>query len=383
MAETLCDLIRLGLATHIRGVRSASLSSLSSRIVSWYGDNARDLPWRRTRDPYAIWISEVMLQQTQVKTVIPYWEHWMHRFPTLQRLAQAKEEAVLKAWEGLGYYSRARNLLSAARLVCQTHQGEFPREFEAILALPGIGRYTAGAICSIAFSQAAPILDGNVARVLARVFVIEEEIKSGTAQKELWRLATALVQRASKEGASSELNQGLMELGATVCLPRQPQCQHCPIRTGCGACKARRTEELPRLAKRPRMKERFFAAFVLRKGRSVLLRKRARNEVNGGLWEFPNLETGPLEGDRTAPFIPGVQLNPLTKIRHTIMNQRITVEAFTGEVNGNADVLAKTFAAEWHPIGKLKSLPFTGAHARLRELLPRSQFPGGIQARTE
>ena len=177
---------------------SERLASIVRRLLTWFRTHARDLPWRRTRDPYGIWISEIMLQQTQVKTVIPYWERWMQALPTVEALARAKPEAVLKLWEGLGYYSRARHLHAAARRMVEEQGGRFPRAFDAILALPGMGRYTAGAICSIAFNQPTPILDGNLIRVLTRLFCIRENPKAGRTTARLWHLAELLVQHAAR-----------------------------------------------------------------------------------------------------------------------------------------------------------------------------------------
>ncbi|HTG43120.1 MAG TPA: A/G-specific adenine glycosylase, partial [Verrucomicrobiae bacterium] len=265
-------------------------TAISHRVVRWFQKNARDLPWRRTRDPYAIWISEVMLQQTQVKTVIPYWNRWMALFPDVLALAKAEEEAVLKAWEGLGYYSRARNLQKAARIVRDQHAGQFPAAYDQVLNLPGIGRYTAGAICSIAFGQAKPILDGNVARVLSRIFTVSGSIKAREIQEALWKLSAQLVALA---GNSSALNQGLMELGATLCVPRAPLCPKCPVRKACAAFQTDRVPEFPARTGGPRFRKREFIAFILQRDGQVLLRRRSVEVVNGGLWEFPNLEIRP------------------------------------------------------------------------------------------
>src|SRR5258707_919982 len=198
-------------------------------LLAWFGDHARDLPWRRTCNPYAIWVSEIMLQQTQVKTVIPYWERWMGALPTLQDLAEANAETIHKLWEGLGYYTRVRNMQKAAREIVANHAGQFPREHEAILELPGIGPYTAGAISSIAFNEPKAILDGNVVRVLARLFGIAENAREKSTNEKLWQLAEALVTTAAQPAnqtrhpqSCSHLNQALMELGALICTPRQP-----------------------------------------------------------------------------------------------------------------------------------------------------------------
>jgi A/G-specific adenine glycosylase len=351
--------------------------SVARSIVRWFQNNARDLPWRRTRDPYGIWISEVMLQQTQVKTVIPYWERWMQLFPDVHSLANAPEEQLLRAWEGLGYYTRARNLQRAARIVSSEYRGEFPRGFDQVLGLPGIGRYTAGAICSIAFGQPAPILDGNVARVLSRLFVITGDPREAETKEQLWKIAAQLVLAASgkkrneKDGQCSELNQGLMELGATICTPREPQCLICPVRPACGAFAAGRMNELPRKTVRPKPNVRLFHAYIFRKGAKVLVRRRAADVVNGGLWEFPNQE---INQDASCES-PEVVLKPFSTIRHTITNNRITLKAFDGMAGSKSSGarLARQFDAEWRDVSALNELPFSSAHAKLRALL---QQPG-------
>src|SRR5688572_12660509 len=205
---------------------------ISNPLLEWYRENKRDLPWRRMEgDAYAVWISEVMLQQTQVGTVIPYFERWMKRFPSLESLAAASEEDALRHWAGLGYYARARNLHRAAQIIVHDHSGQIPSDEAGLFGLPGIGRYTRGAIRSIAFNQAAPIVDANVARVLSRVYAIEGDPKSSSNQARLWELAGNLI----PSGRARDFNQGLMELGALVCTPTDPACEKCPILCHCAA----------------------------------------------------------------------------------------------------------------------------------------------------
>jgi A/G-specific adenine glycosylase len=337
---------------------------LSSRLVAWFGEHARDLPWRRTRDPYAIWISEIMLQQTQVKTVIPYWERWMRALPTVAALARAPWENVLKLWEGLGYYTRARNLQRAAELIRRQHRGEFPRELDAVLALPGIGRYTAGAICSIAFGQPAPILDGNVTRVLARLGAIRDDVRSARVQRRLWALAEDLVRTAP--GRCSELNQALMELGATICTPRNPQCGECPIRSDCRARRVGRAESFPRRVARPATTARRAIAFVVERGGRVLLRQRPTGVVNAHLWEFPTIE------DAAAHVTPETaaatlfrsdrgQVTPWKTWRHSITRYRITLE-----VHGMAtDAPPRVPGGRWVSPAKLAELAMPAAHRKI------------------
>lgn len=344
-------------------------------LLRWFARHARDLPWRRTTDPYAIWISEIMLQQTQVKTVIPYWERWMEHFPSLRALAKARPESVLKLWEGLGYYSRVRNLHRAAQIIMDEHDEVFPSNFTQVLELPGVGRYTAGAICSIAFNQPAPVLDGNVIRVLTRVFGITADPRARKMNQRLWRIAEELVTRAAKRGKSakrncSALNQALMELGATVCTPRQPNCARCPLRRQCIAQRTNRIEEIPRRPLRNRMtKRRFFAFVIMNKGR-VLLRQRPPNGVNAQLWEFPTAEAGrrrskPFGLAKTALGFSVSSLEPLCTIQHTIMQNRICLEVLCGEVHRRSLPVAPR--NRWCKIAEMGRLAFTGAHRRIIE----------------
>jgi A/G-specific adenine glycosylase len=352
----------------VEGRASSAFIPLTRLIIAWFAKNARDLPWRRTRDPYAIWISEVMLQQTQVKTVIPAWERWMQHLPTIRSLARADEQRVLKLWEGLGYYTRARNLRKAARLLCAQNNGAFPGHFDDILALPGIGRYTAGAICSIAYGQPAPILDGNVIRVLSRIFALDGNPKSKSNQDLLWLFSAGLVTAAAKHNRCSSLNQGLMELGATLCLPTRPLCVRCPARAYCQAFRTGRVDEFPQLPPRAATRQRRFLAYILRHGDKVLVRQRPASIVNGSLWEFPNIElVRGKQNNLTA--LDALKLRPFGVIKHTIMNDRITLRALTTSVNGAARSVAAEFSAEWRPLVDLDALPFTGAHAKLRILL--------------
>jgi A/G-specific adenine glycosylase len=264
----------------------ADVRRLRRHLLGWYRANRRDLPWRRTRDPYAIWISEAMLQQTRVETVIPYYERFLARFPDVGSLATADTEEVLGTWAGLGYYSRARNLQRAARIVVEQHGGALPDDAGTLRELPGIGRYTAGAVASIAFDRPEPIVDGNVARVLARLHGIAEDVKSAPVQRRLWEEAAALVD-GPDPGA---LNQALMELGATVCTPRAPRCPACPLRKHCAAHREGRTESLPVRSKRAGQRPvRAVAGWILRRGRALVVR-RPEHGLMGGMWDLPGGE---------------------------------------------------------------------------------------------
>jgi A/G-specific adenine glycosylase len=269
--------------------------AIATAVVAHYAQVRRDLPWRRTRDPYAIWVSEIMLQQTRVATVIPYWERWMARFPTVSALAEAALDDVLAAWAGLGYYSRARNLHAGAQTVDARFGGALPSRAAELREVPGIGPYTAGAIASIAFGERAPLVDGNVARVLARVFAIEHDIKSSAGGKALWAAAGALMAALPPAAAPGDLNQGLMELGATICAPTQPRCLVCPLVRDCAAARTGRQDELPVVAARKKPSELPVLARTLvwiedaGEGEIVLVR-RTPDGLFGGLWELPPLD---------------------------------------------------------------------------------------------
>jgi A/G-specific adenine glycosylase len=379
-----------------------SKPKLIPALLAWFAMNARDLPWRHTRNPYAIWVSEIMLQQTQVKTVIPYWERWMRELPTIEAVAKAHSEKIHKLWEGLGYYTRARNLQKAAQQIIARHGGRFPHNFDDVLALPGIGRYTAGAICSIAFNQPTPVLDGNVIRVLTRVFGIGKNPREKKTNARLWKLANELVnqttyktQHATRpksrtrtrdenddDSAVSHLNQSLMELGALVCTPRNPQCRICPVKKFCVAFRENRVAELPNLGKRIAGTTHHFIAFVVERRRRFLVRQRPAGALNAHLWEFPNAECNSAGAKDVFKSIFGIAapvIQPLCIVKHSITRHRITLEAFRVHLGGSSSARLKTpnsklgrrgtppseVGGVWLPVAKLDLLPFTGAHKKI------------------
>lgn len=363
------------------------------RLLRWFARQARPLPWRQRHDPYAVWVAEVMLQQTQVQTVGPYWRRWTRVLPSLRALAQAKPQQVLKLWEGLGYYRRARNLHRAARLILRQHGGRFPRRLDALLAMPGVGPYTAGAICSIAFNQPAPVLDGNVTRVLIRLQALSADPRRARTRAKLWRLAAALVGRAAIEppsqararfgryaGNCSMLNQALMELGATVCTPRNPSCGACPLRRWCRAFRTGQPARWPRPQRRPPSQRVRVATFVVvsPQGR-LLVRQRPEDGVNGGLWEFPSAEVNGADWTPQAALkvcLPGAvgTLAALGQVRHAIGARRITVHAYGLRVAGGQPM--RRLNGRWVSWRVLGRLPLAAAHRRvLDQLVARMRSP--------
>jgi A/G-specific adenine glycosylase len=308
-------------------------------LLSWYEGNARDLPWRRDPTPYRVWVSEIMLQQTRVGTVLGYYDRFLARFPSLSSLASAPIEDVLAAWSGLGYYRRARLLHEGARHVRDEHGGEFPRGEKEALAIPGVGAYTAGAIRSIAFGERAPILDGNGKRVLARAFGVAGDVSKSAVASRLWTLARALV----AEGRPSAVNQAQMELGALVCTPTSPRCDQCPIASDCVARGENAVERYPELPRRRAPVDVECVALFVTGDDLLLLRRRRAGELHEGLWDLPGGFTGTngdVGGDEDAaralvPF-PLTVNETLGEIRHAVTHRRIRIRVCAAASNDAA-----------------------------------------------
>jgi len=308
------------------------MSEFSRLLLSWYADNARSLPWRGLNDPYAVWVSEIMLQQTRVDTVGPYYHRWMGRFPTVQSLAQADQQEVLQLWEGLGYYSRARNLHQAARLVVERYGGKLPSTRTEPESLPGIGRYTAAAIASIAYGADEPALDGNIRRVIARVFDVQLPARSSEGEARLLELLNENL----PVGKVSEFNQALMDLGATICSPRAPQCGRCPVEHLCQAHLLGIEAERPVLVSKPAVPHYTVTAAVIRREGLVLIARRPANGLLGGLWEFPGgkVEQGEALQEGLRREIGeelGAQIevgNELGVFKHVYTHFKVTLHAF-------------------------------------------------------
>jgi A/G-specific adenine glycosylase len=279
-------------------------------LIQWFGENQRILPWRASYDPYHVWISEVMLQQTQVETVVPYFERWMAALPDIASLGAADEHTVFSLWAGLGYYSRARNLMEAAKAVVREHDGKLPADYESLRSLPGIGQYTAGAILSIAFNKPYPVVDGNVRRVLSRLYGWEDD-----RPKRLWDAAEKLVRAAEPR----LVNQAIMELGATVCSFRAPRCLVCPIQTECIAYKTGKQLVIPPVKKRPEtVRVQLFAVVQEDNGRHLM-------KLSRGLWEFPMFSE-----------LPAGKLTRTGSCRHTITHHRLEVQVYNGVLENEA-----------------------------------------------
>lgn len=259
------------------------MQGIARPLLAWYARHARDLPWRRTRDPYAIWLSEIMLQQTQADRVGRYYRRFLRRFPTVRVLAAAPEEKVLKAWEGLGYYRRARQLRAAARLIVDEHDGHLPDTAPALRRLPGIGRYTAGAIASIAFDRVEPIVEANSRRVIARLAAYTGRLEKASDDEPIWRMAVQLLPKRNV----GRFNQALMDLGATICKPVDPGCESCPLRGTCESYRRGVTAEIPRRVRRRAVMRLHERVIVYRRAGSVLVERRGPDEWWSGLWDFP------------------------------------------------------------------------------------------------
>jgi A/G-specific adenine glycosylase len=350
---------------------------LVRRLLAWFARQRRDLPWRRDRDPYRIWVSEVMLQQTQVATVIPYFERFLQAFPTLTELAGADEQDVLRLWEGLGYYRRARDLHRAARRIQAEHQGVFPSRPEQLRGVPGLGRYTLNAVLSQAFDRRLPILEANSQRVLCRVFGRTGDPSRGPLRSWLWQAAEEILPRKHV----GEFNQALMELGALVCTPASPRCGECPLRTKCEARRLGLQESIPQKAARPETIEVREAAVVLRKGSKLLLVQRPATASRwANLWEFPH---GELHEAETHEEAAGRLLKSLTgmegrlgaevlTIRHGVTRYRITMVCFEARHTRGAFHSDFYATGKWLEPGELASYPVSAPQRRLIVALGRS-----------
>ncbi|MBI1348508.1 A/G-specific adenine glycosylase [bacterium] len=321
-------------------------------LIEWNAEHGRHLPWRACGDPYRVWISEIMLQQTTVTAVIPYFERFLAAFPTLPALAAAEESQVLRLWEGLGYYSRARNLHAAAQKLMTEHDGRFPREVAALQALPGIGRYTAGAIASFAFNEPAAIVEANTQRLYARLLGEPRDLKTTAVQQRLWNFAAELVTTKTTEPQGpGEINQALMDLGATLCTPTSPDCAHCPATRYCLAYETEQQNIIPRLPPRPQLTDVIDVTVAIEQQGCYLLRQRQPGERWAGLWDFPRY-TVPTDADPIDVLRQQVHeqcgldlmIGPqVTQFKHGVTRYRITLLCHTATVTTGTIVESEAF----------------------------------------
>lgn len=338
-------------------------------LIQWFKQNQRQLPWREDQDPYKVWVSEIMLQQTQVDTVIPYFKNFIDKFPTPTALAEADEQDVLKAWEGLGYYSRARNLHTAVKEVKEKYQGIVPEDRQQLSKLKGIGPYTLGAIMSIAYDQPEPAVDGNVMRVMSRVFRIDDDI----AKQKTRRIFENLVREIISLEDPSSFNQGVMELGALICKPRNPQCQLCPVRAHCQAFQSNSQADYPVKSKQKKQKTLHYYVTILEsQSGEFLIEKRPSAGLLAGLWQFPMIEQGEVDAQLLATFLEQtyktkvLHTQKLESIKHIFTHLIWSIDVFHFKV---ADFSITESAQQLVSLADMKDYPFPVPHQKIIEQL--------------
>ncbi|RAP29903.1 A/G-specific adenine glycosylase [Candidatus Marinamargulisbacteria bacterium SCGC AG-343-D04] len=344
-----------------------------STLLSWYHSNKRSMPWRDNPIPYYVWISEMMLQQTQVATVIPYFNRFIDRFPTVEKLAEADLQDVLKCWEGLGYYSRARNLHKAAKCVVEDHQSWLPSSYEDLQTLPGIGPYCAAAITSIAYQNPVPVVDGNVFRVFTRFWGIFDDIRLPKVRKVLFEKLSVYI----KDVCPSDFNQAIMECGALVCTPKNPSCEECPLACDCFAKSAHKQVELPVKLKAPPTPHHTIVVGLIKHGDKVLIAKRKETQMLGGLWEFPGgkVEKGEaLEEALSREIQEEVRLtvsvgDKIGVIKHAYSHFKISMHAFWCEVESGLENLVLSKSLKWVKVSDFSDYPFPKANQKLFDCL--------------
>ncbi|MBL7852336.1 MAG: A/G-specific adenine glycosylase [Cyclobacteriaceae bacterium] len=344
----------------------------SAKVVEWYQEHHRLLPWRQTRDPYKIWLSEIILQQTRVAQGLPYYRAFVRQYPNVRSLAAASEQEVLRMWQGLGYYSRARNLHACARMIAKKYQGNFPQTFVELKQLRGVGDYTAAAIASFAFGERVAVLDGNVFRVLSRVFGVSDDIASPAGKRKFMALANDLLPVKD----SSTYNQAIMEFGALFCTPRSPSCDQCPLSAGCVAFRRGMQADLPVKRKSVKTKRRYFHYVVARRGKSVLMNRRTGQDIWKGLWDFPLVESetrlskGELERTIKKVVGEGTSATVSPEYKHVLSHQVIAARFLEISIPKESDWPRGGLFASAIPCGpgKVQRLPKSVLVARyLRE----------------
>ncbi len=338
------------------------INSLQKWLLNWYKKNARDLPWRHTSNPYAIWVSEIMLQQTQVATVIPYYERWMAQFPTLSSLADASLDTVMKFWVGLGYYRRVKMLHLAAQQIVREQEGKIPDNPEELLKIKGIGRYTTGALASIAFGKQVPVLDGNVIRILTRIYAIPQNIDNSKTIEKLWKIAATLVPKKNP----GDFNQAMMELGATICLPQNPSCLTCPVLKICSAAKLGAPEKFPVRKKAAAIEKLETAALLLRDAKGqILIQKQPLAGRWGGLWMFPFAKTPAALEKKFSISLKGQK--PRLSLKHGFTKYSVTLKVYESSLQGP---ILRSAHTHWIRPASLSNYAFPSPHQKIvRHLL--------------
>ena len=348
-----------------------TMKPFQKKLLAWFESHRRDLPWRRTYNPYHIWISEIMLQQTQMDRVVDYFNRWVKRFPDIYDLAQASEEEIFKLWEGLGYYARARNILKAADILVNQFSGNLPADHQALLNLPGIGKYTAGAIMSLAFNKEYPIVDANIERLFSRIFNIDTPVKDKENKRFIWQKAKELIPR----GEARHFNQALMELGALVCTPRNPLCSMCPVQKHCEAFQLGVVAERP-ISNRSNnfIPIEMVTGILIHKGK-IFIQKRLENDVWGNLWEFPGGRLKPGENPEEAlcrEYLEETEfrignLEKIMVVKHGYTRYRVTLHCYYCKLlNGRATpVLHAAQESRWVMPSELNKFAFPAGHRKL------------------
>ena len=350
-----------------------AMGRIGRRLLRWYDRNRRDLPWRRTQDPYAIWVAEVMLQQTQVATVTGYYASFLERWPTVVALASARLDDVLKLWEGLGYYARARNLHRGAQVVVREFGGRLPGELATLRTIPGIGRYTAAQLASVAFGANEPTIDANIRRVLCRLFAVRADPREPEVDAMLWQHAAAIL----PNGHAGDFNQAMMDLGSSICVAARPRCLLCPLTEECHAYQGGLQDEIPVRVARKAVPHYQLAAGVVWKGGRVLIAQRRPDGLLGGLWEFPGgrIEDGEAAVAACARQVraeTGVRLRVgpfLTLVEHAYTHFRVTIQVFTCEYAGGAPKTLGAARVRWSWPGELHKFAWPAAQKKIVGLL--------------
>lgn len=354
---------------------SERCSHFTAPLIKWYRSNKRQLPWRATGDPYKIWVSEIMLQQTRVDQVLPYYEKFLRHFPDVHSLANTPRQKLLRIWEGLGYYSRARNMQDAAKQIVADFNGKFPDNYDDLLSLKGVGPYTAAAISSIAFGIPKAVVDGNVIRVLARWNGIEEDVRKAGTQKHIQQLADDYIDPSNP----SDFNQGMMELGAVICLPKNPLCGECPVFNGCAALQLARTDSIPYKSKKSKTPHHQIAVGIcINSTGEVLIALRPEDKMLGGFWEFPG---GKIEQGESAEeavvrelreelsVVTEVYPQKLIEIKHAYSHFKITMHAYFCRITDGIPKPKESEEIKWVHIDELQDYPFPKANRKLTEAI--------------